>query len=202
MNSRPLTFFYQDPDSLLPLTPNHFLLNLSPGAVSKMIFEIPGSREALLGEFSVLERFRESLRVRWMNEYLLGLRETGKWKLSTLEPSVGEVVLLVDDEKKRHVWQLVRIVQLMRGKDGSARVARVKGTRGTFVRPVRKLYPLEVPLESKEEPPPGTSPVPFKPPESGKALGQFEEADSSKGAVCRAPSTRRRRPPARYRSDQ
>ena len=103
---------------------------------------IPSSR-FLTQQLSELERMRLSLRQRWENEYLLELRRNG-WEGSGREPNVGEVVLVVDDPKRRHVFQLAKVERLLRGKDGVARVIELRGRNGLFLRPARKLYPLEM----------------------------------------------------------
>lgn len=57
---------------------------------------------------------------------------------------VGDVVLVEDDTIKRIGWPLARIEQLFPGKDGVPRVAKVRTVNGSMMRPIQRLYPLEV----------------------------------------------------------
>ncbi|GFX58747.1 integrase catalytic domain-containing protein [Trichonephila clavipes] len=62
-----------------------------------------------------------------------------------LEPlTVGEVVVVENSLKNRTLWSLARVIELIPGKDGHVRVARVKTETGELVRPVQRLYNLEL----------------------------------------------------------
>eukprot|EP00922_Rhytidocystis_sp_ex-Travisia-forbesii_P044952 GHVS01067027.1.p2 GENE.GHVS01067027.1~~GHVS01067027.1.p2 ORF type:complete len:134 (-),score=12.72 GHVS01067027.1:537-938(-) len=95
----------------------------------------------------------------WYMEYILALRDYRTQKSrnagETVEPSVGDVVLMDDDPpiaRKREQWKLGVIKKLLRGRDGLVRVVTVR-CRGIEVdRPIAKLYPIEVSRkEIKEE---------------------------------------------------
>ncbi|ODM87357.1 hypothetical protein Ocin01_19325, partial [Orchesella cincta] len=87
---------------------------------------------------------REQLRRRFRGEYLgLLLHRNKKGKYST-------IVLIEDDQKKRINWKLGRVVELIHGRDGVVRVARVKTAEGELLRPLRRLFPLEC-RERKED---------------------------------------------------
>ncbi|GFT35282.1 integrase catalytic domain-containing protein [Trichonephila clavipes] len=58
--------------------------------------------------------------------------------------TVGEVVVVENSLKNRNLWSLARVIQLIPGKDGHVRVARVKTETGELVRPVQRLYNLEL----------------------------------------------------------
>ncbi|GFU00130.1 uncharacterized protein TNCV_1989541 [Trichonephila clavipes] len=49
-----------------------------------------------------------------------------------------------DEETNRTLWYLARVIQLIPGKDGHVRVARVKTETGELARPVQRLYNLEL----------------------------------------------------------
>ncbi|GFV20600.1 hypothetical protein TNCV_776451 [Trichonephila clavipes] len=57
---------------------------------------------------------------------------------------MGEVVVVENSLKNRTLWSLARVIQLIPGKDGHVRVARVKTETGELVRPVQRLYNLEL----------------------------------------------------------
>ncbi|UYV79284.1 hypothetical protein LAZ67_17001905, partial [Cordylochernes scorpioides] len=56
----------------------------------------------------------------------------------------GEVVLIGRDDQERIFWPLGRILELYPGKDGRERVARVRTATGEFVRPLKRLFSLEL----------------------------------------------------------
>ncbi|GFU71092.1 hypothetical protein TNCV_1216171 [Trichonephila clavipes] len=58
--------------------------------------------------------------------------------------TVGEVVVVENSLKNRNLWSLARVIQLIPGKDGLVRVARVKTETGELVRPVQRLCNLEL----------------------------------------------------------
>ena len=82
-------------------------------------------------------------------------------------PTQGDVVLIVDDRKKRHLWKMGRVLNLYPGKDGRVRVARVKVGGSSMLRPIQRLVPLEVvqdmksvtPVDSSESPAEATKPT-------------------------------------------
>ena len=51
--------------------------------------------------------------------------------------------MVQDDDVKRGLWPLARIVKVMPGKDGVVRVAEIRMKNGTYTRPISKLYHLE-----------------------------------------------------------
>jgi hypothetical protein len=95
-------------------------------------------------ESSVVEHFWR----RWHKEYLVDLRESHKMHQQKDKPSiaVGDV-----EEKgaKRNERKLVKIEELVVGRDGVVRGAKVrtsteKGAKGMIHRPLQKMYPLVV----------------------------------------------------------
>lgn len=63
---------------------------------------------------------------------------------STWDLKEGDVVLMGADNKKRLDWALAKILELIPGKDGSVRVAKLRTEQGVLIRPLQRLYPLEV----------------------------------------------------------
>ena len=85
---------------------------------------------------------------RWRKEYLVGLREAHKLGSKKL-PCVnkGDLVLVHEDNVKRGMWKTAVVEDLIVGKDGVVRGAKVcragRGKSETLCRPLQKLYPLE-----------------------------------------------------------
>lgn len=71
---------------------------------------------------------------------------------SAKTPKIGDVVLLHDPILPRIRWTTAQITELIPSEDGLVRSARVKSTDGVeLIRPITKLYPLEMHLEQDEK---------------------------------------------------
>ena len=103
----------------------------------------------LLRRFRYLARLRSHFWNRWHREYLTDLREQHRGgKGHNARITVGEVVLVDEDNVQRSDWKIGKVVQLIEGQDRQVRGARVKlipRGKPTFVnKPLQRLYPLEV----------------------------------------------------------
>ncbi|KAF2890347.1 hypothetical protein ILUMI_15826, partial [Ignelater luminosus] len=91
------------------------------------------------------------LRRHFRSEYLgkLSRKQPCLSRKSTLR--VFEIVLMGNDNQKRLDWPLAKIVETITGKDGEIRVVRLKTANGELVRPVQRIYQLEInsPIEQK-----------------------------------------------------
>ncbi|GFQ88037.1 DUF5641 domain-containing protein [Trichonephila clavata] len=58
------------------------------------------------------------------------------------EPDLGK--WFGDDNKKRLSWSIVKIIELIPGRYGEIRTVRLKTQHGTVIRPVQRIFPLEV----------------------------------------------------------
>ncbi|GFX16467.1 uncharacterized protein TNCV_601901 [Trichonephila clavipes] len=52
--------------------------------------------------------------------------------------------LIGNDNKKRLSWPIAKIIELIPGRDGEIRTVRLKTQHGTVIRPVQRIFPLEV----------------------------------------------------------
>ena len=84
-------------------------------------------------------------------EYVTGLMEVYRPNDKQQEPnvSVGDMVLLKDESKKRAFWKLCKILQLIVGTDGRVRSAKIqiageKSKGKVFRRSLKLLVPLEI----------------------------------------------------------
>ncbi|UYV84801.1 hypothetical protein LAZ67_X003569 [Cordylochernes scorpioides] len=119
INSRPLTYIHEDFDNLDKLDSKKFQ-----------------------DRYRHCQRLREALRSRFQSEYLGQLVQKANERTPKL--SVGDVVIVKVEDKRRLHWPMARIVEMFPGRDGHSRVAKVRTKLGTLIRPVQKLYPLEV----------------------------------------------------------
>ncbi|GFS99801.1 integrase catalytic domain-containing protein [Trichonephila clavipes] len=105
-------------------------------------------------------RIQNDLRKLFRVEYLGQLRETRNIKgENTLSEGDIVCVLVGDDHIKRLNWNLGKILELYPGKNKKVGVAQVKTKFGSFLRPVRKLYLLEVMEKNKSSVHPTNSPL-------------------------------------------
>ena len=92
---------------------------------------------------------------RWRNEYLIELRNTHRYlnQNDTIRTvSVGDVVVLQEEDQPRGKWRIGKILDVIVGSDGCTRGAlvqvRSKGGKCTKRRrPVQRLYPLVIQCE-------------------------------------------------------
>lgn len=156
VNCRPLTHVSIDPDDPQPLTPNHFLIGWRNGnSVEGFNGKSPVNHLAY-GEFNdddaigrskwkKAQRLADYFWTRWVKEYLPTLARRTKWNKPSKPISVGDLVIIVDDQAPRNTWMQGRVVKVYPGKDGIVRVADVKtDERPTpYRRSVTKLCILE-----------------------------------------------------------
>lgn len=141
INSRPLTSISSEADDLVPLTPAMFLRDLVECGVPDC--------DAVDTSVNYFKRIRhrqklvEDLRRRFRSEYLGQLKLFHK-KDSGRAISLGEIVLVGNDQQKRIYWPIGRVSELLPGKDGQIRLVRITTAKGQLLRPIQRVYPLEV----------------------------------------------------------
>ncbi len=82
---------------------------------------------------------------RWSSEYLSTLNKYTKWRHPTRNVSVGDLVILREDNLIPGKWPMARGVYP--GEDGLVRVVTVKTAQGTYKRPIIKIAVL-LPIEN------------------------------------------------------
>jgi hypothetical protein len=148
MNERPLTYVADDQDDLVPLTPSMFLHGLPTSTFPESeVLDGGGLRKAA----TTLNQLRMELRERFRREYLANLVHRGKME-KVRELEIGDVVLVGSDQRKRLLLPMGIITELLPGADGKSRVANVRVKDGILLRPVQRLFPLEI--SSKADVPP------------------------------------------------
>ena len=91
---------------------------------------------------------------RWKREYVHSLMESHRLNKETATtPKVGEIVLVVGDEKNRGEWKKGKVVRLVQGKDGVVRGVTLFRKGHTIERPLQLVCPLEIrAVENTDEP--------------------------------------------------
>ncbi|GFQ70094.1 DUF5641 domain-containing protein, partial [Trichonephila clavata] len=173
-----------DVEDLEPLTPAMFLQDIREVGVPELnrIDENKFNKRLVYRN-----RIQTDLRKRFRVEYLGQLRKIKNIKgEDTL--SEGDIVLVGDDHTKRINWNLGKILKLYPGKDEKVRAAQVKTKLGTFLRPVQKLYLLEVMEKNKSSVHPTNSPL-FSDANGGSHLPINIDSELSKHQAAATPST-------------
>lgn len=149
INARPLTYLSDDPRELAPITPNLFLQEIREvGLPDCDVID----REKLKKRFKYRQFLKEELRKRFRSEYLGQLKYASAKKLAEgRQIKLGDIVLIGNDCSKRLEWPLGRVIELLPGKDGIVRVVRLRTATGQLVRPVQRLYCLEVDVDMEPE---------------------------------------------------
>ena len=152
LNSRPLTYQYDELDGEV-LTPSHLMFGrrlstLSTGIETNMKLNEEDIQYSLSKRFMHLTRLLSHFWNRWRREYLTDLRE--KHRENNNEPvkiNIEDIVLVQEDKVKRGLWKVAIVEEIIKGKDGQVRGAKVrragKGKPEILNRPMQKLYPLE-----------------------------------------------------------
>ncbi|GFV05332.1 integrase catalytic domain-containing protein [Trichonephila clavipes] len=136
----PLTYVSENPEELIPLTPSMFLISNKNSNIED-IEEL--NSNSLNKRIKYRSKLLKDLRQRFRNEYLSQLIQKHNEKESR-DPQIGEVILVGDDNKKRLFWALAKIIELIPGRDGKIRTVRLKTQHGKMLRPIQRIYPLEI----------------------------------------------------------
>jgi hypothetical protein len=81
-----------------------------------------------------------------LKEYARALREQHRRSggEQTLHPKIGDVIIIRGDAKNRNHWKLGAVEELIQGRDGITRGAKVKTSNGILERATQHLSPLEL----------------------------------------------------------
>lgn len=149
INSRPITYIYDDPAEPSPLTPAHFLIGnrlISLPVIRISQEDLIGSRNSLIKRYKHQQALLTQFWNRWRKHYLLTLRSMNlcpPTKVSNLF-EVDDVVLVHDHRFPRNMWTMGKVTEIYPGRDGKVRSCLIKTSRGNLRRPVQLLYNLEI----------------------------------------------------------
>ena len=158
LNTRPLTYVYEDFQSGFVLTPAHFeflMANLKLMPAMETEIEFCPSRDSvttLLNHWKKGQKQLNTFWEIWKNEYLTSLHEKSplyhkvvKGQTSCI-PKPGQIVIIKEDSIPRAVWKLGKIDKVVKGLDGHVRTAQIRlPSNKCVLRAINQLYPLEVP---------------------------------------------------------
>ncbi|XP_050684778.1 uncharacterized protein LOC126979511 isoform X3 [Leptidea sinapis] len=141
LNSRPLTPISSDPSDLTPLTPAHFLIGRSLLTLPHP--QVTRASVSSLQRFQRIEYLKQHFWNRFSNEYVLWLQEKSKWHRSTREElKEGALVVIKDMTSPPLMWLMGRVIRVLPGSDGVARVADIRTRKGVLRRAFKTICPL------------------------------------------------------------
>ncbi|XP_066596615.1 uncharacterized protein [Prorops nasuta] len=140
LNSRPISRLHDDPESLDVLTPGHFLSGRALNSPTE--FSTLDLRESSLNRWQNVIRITETFWKKWSSEYLHTLQNRPKWQNTNSEFGEGDLVLIKVPNNPPRMWTLRRILKLVPGVDGVARVAILKTARKEIHRSLSQLCKL------------------------------------------------------------
>ena len=125
INSRPLTVDnLSDPSSQEPLTPSHLHT-----MKSKVLLPPPGMFQSpdlySRKQWRRVQHLANEFWCRWRKEFLLSLQQRAKWNHPRRNLSVGDEVIVKDDNLPRNCWQLACVSKTYPSEDGYIRSVQV-----------------------------------------------------------------------------
>jgi len=139
INTRPLTTVRDDVRDPTPITPAHL-------ALERSLFDLPDLEEVPVNEETTTQRYLYQKRFvnhfwkRWRGECLHQLSIRPKWNEEQPALSVGDVVLISEDNVSRGKWPMGRVEKLFPEKDGLVRSVELKTQKGNRCRPIQRLH--------------------------------------------------------------
>lgn len=162
VNSRPLTYIYDDTEGIsYTLSPSHLIYGrrITP-LPSGEHFDITSTNQSLTRRARYHKQVLQHFTTQWKREYLTSLRENAKVynKRNNKEIAVGDIVILKREGTARCFWKLAVVKNLLPGKDGKVRAAEIrvlnsstKAKPTTLKRPLQALVQTEVKANLDEE---------------------------------------------------
>ena len=158
MNSRPLTYGYDNPYEGEVLTPAHLLYGRRLLSLPEEPREDDETETSYRRRYKYINETLQHFWKRWQREYLTNLRESHDCNAQAIgkAPKVGDVVTVYEEGVKGNGWKMAVVESLIVGKDKEVRGANVrvitKGKAVQLSRPVQKLFPIEIRTETSEIP--------------------------------------------------
>ena len=162
MNSRPISYVYDDAGEGQAITPSLLLCGKNLTQLPANMFDHKFERkqpQTCRERLKYIEKMKTYFWTRWTREYLTELseRHLAGHKGHVREPKVGDIVLVKEggDTVKvpRHKWLLGKVIQLYEGRDGKVRSVDVRLVQSAEKTPnlVRHKSPRHlVPLECED----------------------------------------------------
>ncbi len=129
VNSRPLTYIYDDVDGVsYSLSPAHLMYG---GRITACQdgenWEVISTHESLPKRARHHRQLLRQFTRKWKHEYLTSLRENARIaKRNEPHVTVGDVVFLKKEGTAKCFWKLAKVTKLLTGNDGKVRAAEIR----------------------------------------------------------------------------
>ena len=142
LNNRPLTYMESEIGEEQVLTLNAIMWGQEAYTIEDI--ELDGDEVTKL--HVRLNEKRQHVWQRWRNKaYVHGLMESHRIKRGESDyPKIGEIVLIIGDEKNRGEWQKGRVLRHIRGRDGVVRGVGLLHKENEIQQPLQLVCPLEI----------------------------------------------------------
>ena len=153
LNTRPLTHIDADTSTQI-ITPAHLLYGRSLLTCQQLKDENVPSIKCKASYRRVTTAI-DHFWTRWHSEYLMELRSHHQSAaISGNEPKLNDIVLVKEKGVPRMMWKMARICELILGRDGQCRAAKLqlvtRGKPSLLTRPLQLLLPFEISDEAPE----------------------------------------------------
>lgn len=155
INSRPISFIYQDAGEPIPLSPSHFLVGVRLSALPSRSYTKDEGQHANQADLTKRWKYRQQLNERfwqrWKSDYLLELRSAHHRTkcVPTKTIQQNDVVLIEEPRVPRLCWKTAIVEETFKGRDGFTRSCMLRLANGTRLRrPIQLIYLLESTLTS------------------------------------------------------
>ncbi|XP_073835838.1 uncharacterized protein [Musca autumnalis] len=140
LNSRPIGTLSTDPNDLEALTPGHLLIGCPLQSIpEKMNYDCDVSH---LQHWQRISAIKAHFWRRWHTEYLAQLQNRYRWQKPQRNLQLNDLVVVHEDNVPPMKWIVGRVINIVPGTDGFARVAEVQTPHSILKRPVAKLAVL------------------------------------------------------------
>ncbi|XP_028390705.1 uncharacterized protein LOC114515614 [Dendronephthya gigantea] len=142
VNNRPLTYVESEQEEEQVLTPNTILWGQNVYTIDESDTD---DEDEVLKLHKRVKQKRQHAWQRWKAEYVHSLMEHHRVNRGVNAcPEVGEIVLVLGEEKNRAEWRRGKVVQLIKGKDNVVRGVKILTKGHTIERPLPLVCSLEL----------------------------------------------------------
>jgi hypothetical protein len=124
LNSRPLTPLITEDDGIEAVTPGHFLIGRPMESLPDPSFSFRSLN--LLHRWHLCQALIRHFWQRWSKEYIVHLQKFAKWHRPQKNLTVGDVVVLREDNMAPTKWPIARVTKVHPGRDGVVRVVTIE----------------------------------------------------------------------------
>jgi hypothetical protein len=168
INSRPLTFIYDDINSPQILRPIDFLLPNQSICIPPILeieeIDDPTYLPKITSKEYTIELWKNSTKLLdkfwqyWSDEYINSLRErfqinhkNSKYSIHN-NPKLNEIVIIKEENLPRSMWKLGKIIELSTSDDNIIRGVTIQlPNKNEIKRPLNHIYPLEINSYKEED---------------------------------------------------